>query len=254
MSESILLQHHRSGISQITFNRPHVRNALDIAALRSFAGAVRALRHQADLRVVVISGAGDAFCAGGDLNELSQHLAADDARRIMPIMGDALSMLEALPVPVIAAINGFALGGGSEIAIACDLRVMAEDAHVGFVQARRGLIPGWGGGQRLIRLVGYARAMALLLGAEPLDAETALKLGLANRIAPAGEALSAALEWANAIAEMDADAVRGIKALALAALTMPYEEALRAERALFPELWAGRAHQAAMRSFIERKK
>lgn len=254
MSESILLQHHPDGISQITFNRPHVRNALDIAALRSFAGAVRALWHHESLRAVVITGAGDAFCAGGDLGELSRHLRADDARRIMPIMGDALSMLEALPVPVIAAVNGFALGGGSEIAIACDLRVIAEDARMGFVQVRRGLMPGWGGGQRLIRLVGYARAMELLLAAEPLDADAVHALGLANRVVPAGQALSAALAWAASIAALDPGAVRGIKALGVAALTQSYEEALRTERTLFPDLWAGAAHQRAMREFIERKK
>jgi enoyl-CoA hydratase/carnithine racemase len=154
---------------------------------------------------------------------------------------------------VIAAINGFALGGGSELAVACDLRIVDERAHLGFVQVRRGLITGWGGGQRLLRLVGYARALELLVRAEPLDAHDLVRLGLATRIMPPGEALAGALDLAQSIAALDGAAVAAAKQMLQAGLLLPYEAALKAERALFPPLWVGEAHMQAMRSFIEKQ-
>lgn len=254
MTDAIRLEQHPDGIAVLTFNRPDVHNALTVEAMRAFAAAVDGLSVRSDLRVVIVTGAGEsAFCSGGDLADLAGRTSQDDARAMIALMGDALLRLERLPVPVIAAINGYALGGGSEIALACDLRVVDAAVNMGFVQVKRGLMPGWGGGQRLIRLVGYSRALELLLTARRLFLHDLVGLGLAAGTADQGQALPVALELARQIAALDSAAVRAVKTLAQAALTQPYAEALQTERALFPPLWTGAAHQAAMQQFLSRR-
>ncbi len=239
-------------IGILTFNRPERRNALDSEAMSLFADQIHALRDE-PLSTLIITGAGDtAFCSGGDLADLASRRAAEDAEAMITLMGDALIALENLPYPVIAAINGYALGGGSEISLACDLRILGANARLGFVQAKRGLTPGWGAGQRLLRLVGYARALDLLLNATVLSAEDALALGLANRVAPAGEALHVALEWAAQVAALDPAVIRSLKALLRAGLVQPYEQALQTERNLFPQLWTGETHQRSLDEFLNR--
>ncbi|MGQ9909327.1 MAG: enoyl-CoA hydratase/isomerase family protein [Candidatus Flexifilum sp.] len=254
MTDPIRLDLHPDGTAILTFNRPEVHNALTVEAMHAFARAVAELHTRPDLRAVIVTGAGEAaFCSGGDLADLAGRTSADEARAMTALMGDALLSLERLPVPVIAAINGYALGGGSEIALACDLRVVDAAVNMGFVQVKRGLMPGWGGGQRLIRLVGYSRALELLLTARRLFLDDLVALGLVAGTAPQGQALPVALDLARQIAAHDPAAVRAVKALALAALTQPYEVALHAERALFPPLWTGAAHQAAMQQFLARR-
>jgi enoyl-CoA hydratase len=251
MRDKLLVDAHSDGIVVITFNRPEARNALDLETMRRFAHAVYQLPGWERLRAVVITGAGvDAFCSGGDLAELSGYPSADDAREMIELMGDALLALECLPVPVIAAINGYALGGGSEIALACDLRVVDEAAQMGFVQVNMALTPGWGAGQRLLRLVGYGKAMELLLRGTRLKAAELTALGLANVVAPRGEALNAALDWAHQIAAAPPAVVRGIKTLLQAGLKNPYQQALNIERDLFPPLWADEPHLQAVNQFL----
>ncbi|MBE2183305.1 MAG: enoyl-CoA hydratase/isomerase family protein [Anaerolineae bacterium] len=239
-------------IGILTFNRPERLNALDSEAMTLFASQIRALQNE-PLAALIITGAGDkAFCSGGDLADLAARRSAADAESMIALMGDALIALENLPYPVIAAINGYALGGGSEISLACDLRILDANARLGFVQAKRGLTPGWGAGQRLMRLVGYSRALDLLLNATILSAADAQSLGLANRLAPAGEALPAALEYAAQIAALDPAVIRSLKTLLRAGLTLPYEQALQTERQLFPPLWVGAAHQRSLDEFLNR--
>lgn len=243
-----------SGIAVLTFNRPQSHNALTLDAMRQFAAMIDALSRDDSLRVLILTGAGEAaFCSGGDLTDLSQHPTADDGAAMITLMGDALLVLERLPVPVIAAINGYALGGGSEIALACDLRVIDERVQLGFVHLRRGLITGWGGGQRLMRLVGYARALEILLRAQSLKAAEILAFDLASAVVAPGQALPYALELAEQIAQKDAAAVRAVKAFLQAGLRQPYEQALQAERALFPALWTGATHRASMEQFLQRR-
>jgi enoyl-CoA hydratase len=262
--DSVLLEYQPaaptsdSKIAIITFNRPHARNALDLAAMRQFANIVQRLMDQCaelnDLRCVILTGAGEvAFCSGGDLVELSQHPTETDAVNFITLMGDALLALERLPVPVIAAINGYALGGGSEIAVACDLRIVDQSARMGFVQINLALIPGWGAGQRLLRLVGYAKALDILLRGQSMSSDTLLELGLVNQVVDNGQALAAALEYARHIAAQPSDVVRAIKALLQAGLHQPYEAAQQTERDLFPALWAAEPHLDAVRRFVERK-
>ncbi len=252
-TDTLLVEREATGVVTLTFNRPQVRNALDWATMAAFAGAVRALHEDEGLRVVILTGAGrEAFCSGGDLNELHGYTSPADGERLAALMGDALRDLERLPVPVVAAINGYAVGGGSEIALACDLRIADETAQMGLIHLRLALIPGWGAGQRLLRLVGYARAMEMMLAARPYPAAALHALGVVNQLAPPGEALAAARALASQVVGADPAAVRAIKALLRAGLSAPYEEALAAERALFPPLWAAEAHQEAVARLVAR--
>jgi enoyl-CoA hydratase/carnithine racemase len=255
MSDSLLFEQHDDGVAVLTFNRPHARNALDLETMRRFADVVPQLVTNRALRALVLTGAGEAaFCSGGDLVELSGYPSAADAEGMIALMGDALLALERLPLPVIAAINGYALGGGSEVAVACDLRIVDEQARMGFVQIRLGLTPGWGGGQRMMRLVGYAKALEILLEGRPLHADELLSLGLANRVVPSGTALQHALDFARQLTQWSPDVVRAVKTLLQAGLNATYDNALQVERSVFPPLWAADAHLDAVQMFLEKGK
>jgi enoyl-CoA hydratase len=250
----ILYETRPDGIAILTFNRPHAHNALDMATMHEFSESIAGLVEDESTHVLILTGAGDsAFCSGGDLNDLSQRPAAEDGLAMVTLMGDALLNIERLTIPVIAAVNGYALGGGSEIALACDMRIVDERVQFGLVHIRRGLIPGWGGGQRLLRLVGYARAMELLLEGRVLSSDDLLALGMVNKVAPPGGALEGALEIAGRIAQADVAAVRAVKQLLQAGLHEPYQTALQIERWLFPSQWTGATHQQAMQKFLGRR-
>lgn len=253
--QPVLLEIDADGIAILTFNRPQARNALTLAAMRAFSEAVETLYHSEDeICAVILTGAGtDAFCAGGDLVELAGKPTQSDAKNFITLMGDALRRLESFPTPVIAAINGYALGGGSEIAMACDLRMVDESAQMGFVQMKLALTPGWGAGQRLLRVVGYARALDILLQARPMRPPELLSLGLVTQVAPAGQAFDAALAYARNIAQLSQEAVRAAKQLLWAGLIHPYEAALTSERQVFPPLWAAEPHLKAVDAFLKRR-
>jgi enoyl-CoA hydratase len=266
-AEPVRLDCDDAGIATVTFDRPGVLNALDFPAMERFAGIVAELHQRCavdlaapaapatQVRVVILTGAGRAaFSSGGDQRALAEHRGEADGARLARTMGDALLALEQLPVPVIAAVNGYALGGGSEIALACDLRVVAEDVRLGLVQAALGLTPGWGAGQRLLRLVGYGRALDMMLSARPYSAAELLDLGVVQHVAPPGEALIAARALATRIAALDPATVRAVKGLLRDGCTLPYEQALAAERARFPGLWAADAHWQAVERFLARKR
>ena len=255
MTEKLLLQQDTSGIATIIFNRPEALNALDLETMRCFADVVNSIKHDPHVRVVILAGAGeDAFCSGGDLHELSRYPTEQDALDFITVMGDALYTLEHLPVPVVAAINGYALGGGSEIAVACDMRIVDENTRMGFVQVRLALTPGWGAGQRLLRLVGYPRAMDILLHGHVMHAPEIEKLGLANRVVDKGTALEHALYFARHVVEHPPNVVQGVKALLRAGMEETYERALQFERDLFPPLWAAEPHLKAVDDFLKREK
>lgn len=254
MTNTLKIDKKDNGVVLIQFNRPHALNALNMDSMIAFWKAIRDLQHDADLQVLILGGAGEkAFCSGGDLVELREKVTEDDARYFTRIMTDALYTMECLPVPVIAAINGYALGGGSEIALACDMRLIDSAAKMGMVQINMALTPGWGAGQRLLRIVGYSKAMEMLLKGEALKADELIALKIANQKVEQGKALERALDFANQIAERPANVVRGIKQLLRAGLTMPYDDARQAEYDIFPDLWADEAHIQAVESFFERQ-
>ncbi len=243
------------GLVTFTINRPQARNALDLATQNQFLEALHEVTQDSSTRVLIITGAGEqAFCAGGDLLELAQYTDESDGEILTSIMGDALNLLENAPFPSIAAINGDAFGGGCELALACDLRLIAPHAKLSFVQLRMGLTPGWGAGQRLLRLVGYSQSLYLLLSAQAQTAAAALQLGLVNQVVDEGSVLAAAHHLAAGIAALDQAGVAAVKRVLRYGLTLPYPEAQAAERAEFPPLWAAPAHLAAVEAFLNRKK
>ncbi|HUS17220.1 MAG TPA: enoyl-CoA hydratase/isomerase family protein [Chloroflexia bacterium] len=253
MSE-VLFDVDDCGIGTLTINRPEVRNGLNWAAMRTFADTVEQAYARPDLRVLIVTGAGSAFASGGDINELQNYPSRADGARLTEVMGDALCRLESLPCPTIAAINGPARGGGAEISLACDMRVMAEDADIGFVQARLGIVTAWGGGQRLLRAIGYSRALELMVTGRILRAAEALGLRLVTALAPAGEALAHARALAAQIAANPPAATRAAKRLLRANLTHAEGLAFEAERAEFPALWDTEFRREAVRKFLGREK
>lgn len=242
-----------AGIMCLEVDRPQVRNALDWEAMQSLAETIEKAHQQPDLRALIVTGRGPSFIAGGDLKALHSSSTYQDGERLSQGMTRALERLEALPCPVIAAVNGPARGGGAEIALACDLRILEENADLGFVQISLGLTPGWGGGQRLLRLVGYSKALAWLASGRVLEANEALDHGLANAVVPPGQSLNYALESARRFAAHPAPAVAAVKNLLQAGLRLPAEQAARHEQALFPGLWASEPHLQAVQRYLNNK-
>ncbi len=242
------------GLALIRVNRPATRNALTWAAQEAFAAAVDVAARDASIRCLIITGAGESFVSGGDLRELSGHPEAAAGERLNRVMGGALARLAGLPYPVIAAINGDAVGGGCEILTACDLRVAAAGARFAFRQIHNGLTTGWGGTARLVALVGLGRAMELLLTGRTFDAAEAHALGLVHRVAPAGQsALDAARQWAAELARLPREALAANKALAHAAARLSPAEVNRLETELFVGLWPSADHIEAMAAFLEKR-
>ena len=243
-----------TGIGLLEVNRPEARNALNWQDMDAFASCVEQARQTDGLAALIITGAGSAFIAGGDLKELHNFSASADALRLSDRMGTALQQMEELPCPVIAAINGPARGGGVEIALACDLRVVSENATLGLVQVNLGLTPGWGAAQKLVHLVGYARAFELLTLGRVLSAAEALSFGLANRIDPFNDALDMAIELARTLRSQPQSAVLALKRILQANLRLPPEQARQMEQAEFIPLWTGAEHRQAVERFLQARK
>ena len=240
-------------IAWLTINRPEKRNALDGATRSQLLEALEALRSSHEVRVVVITGAGDkAFVAGADIAEFEGRSAADQFRVMSaPSIFEAV---DAFPKPVIAMINGFALGGGLELAMACDIRIAADTARVGQPEVSLGIIPGGGGTQRLPRLVGTGAAYKLLFTGELIDAAEALRIGLVDEVVPTGRLRERVGILATAIAEKSPVALQLVKEAVRASLRSPLDEGLRQERALFGVAFASEDKIEGVRAFLEKRK
>ncbi len=226
-----------NGIGKITVNRPQVRNALNWNAMQEFSDAISDAEKINDLRVLCISGSGNAFISGADLNQLVENSLREDGIRLTTIMGDALNRLEKIPAVSIAVINGPARGGGAEIAVACDFRIMSVDANIAFVHSKLGLIPGWGGGERLYRIVGYAHALELLATARVINPEEAKRIGLVNRVIPKEKLDETAMGLAKQIVSNSSESIKTIKRLFLQSSIKSANEARKSEREAFVDLW-----------------
>ena len=191
---NILVSLRSDGILLLTINRVAQFNALSIATVQELEELLLQARQEARVRGVLITGAGEkAFVAGADISEFTQ-LAPTESRAFAERGQRVLHLLEAMPVPVVAAINGFALGGGCELALACHLRVASEQALLGLPEVKLGIIPGYGGTQRLTHLVGKGKALELMLTGNPIPAAEALRIGLVNHVVPADQLLPFGLE------------------------------------------------------------
>lgn len=201
MSAQVLLVEHRPPVLILTLNRPQSRNALNSQLLRELELAVDQTRLSEDLRVLIITGAGEkAFCAGADLKE-RLTMSETEVRSFLSTIRRVFVKIEESSLPVIAAINGVALGGGTELALACDLRVASSSALMGLTETRLAIIPGAGGTQRLTRLVGPSLAKELIFTGRKLTAQEGLSIGLVNRIAESEELIDACLEVAGDISQ-----------------------------------------------------
>lgn len=243
----LLVQQRPAGAVWITINRPHKHNALAGTVLARLRDAVTAAGARADTRLVVITGAGERyFAAGGDLVELAGVRDAAAVRSMMEEAGGALDAVRACPVPVLACLNGDAIGGGAELAVACDLRLQCAHARIGFIQARLAITSAWGGGPDLFRLVGPARATRMMARSEMVDAPQALAWGLADAVLADGPDGNDAAAFLQPLLACAPQVLRGIKAQAIASRRGHDWQAQRAvEREQLLATWLHDDHWAA---------
>ena len=248
-----LIFEKKEKIACITLNRPEAMNALDLQTVSELSQALIEFRDDDGLWAAIITGAGDkVFCAGADLKTL------------VPLMGDAKDKPWILPPtilrglelwkPVVAAINGLALGGGLELALACDLRIASERAMLGTPEVAIGVLPGWGGTQRLPRVIPRCKAAEILLLGRPIDAQEAYRIGLVNKVVPAAQLMQAAQEWASQLCEVGPLAARAIKEAMNRGVELTLEHGLKLEWQLEMGLFTSEDMQEGVKSFAEKRK
>jgi enoyl-CoA hydratase len=239
-------------IATITVNRPDKLNALNDRVITELGEAIDAARGDTSVGGVVLTGAGRAFVAGADIAELEQLDEASTqalAQRGQEIFG----RFESSPKPTIAAVNGFALGGGCELAMSCHVRIASDAAKFGQPEVKLGLTPGYGGTQRLARLVGRGRALQLLLTAEMIDAQEAYRIGLVNRVVPAAELIGAATTMMHAMLANGPLAVAACIGVVNAGVDLPLSDALEIEAAMFGHLAGTDDKREGTRAFLEKR-
>jgi len=253
MPNSILLLEKDAAIATVTFNNPKALNAL---TLETFAGLERLfdeLETDAEVRVIILTGAGDkAFVAGGDIGHLAS-LDADGARQFALLAQRVIGRIEAFPKPVIAAINGYCLGGGNELAMGCDLRIAADSAKFGQPEVKLGIIPGFAGTQRLSRLVGKGRAKEMIFTGEMIDAEEACRIGLVNRVVAKDRLLEEAKALAMKMCDKSASAISMSKEAIDNGLEMDFARAERYEADLFALCFTTADCQEGISAFLEKR-
>ncbi len=234
-----------------TLNRPEKLNALDTKTREELVKVIEEAERK--VRVLIITGSGKAFAAGADINELLQRdpIAAIQAAKFGT---ELFTRVEELEIPVIAAINGYALGGGLELAMACDIRIASEKARFGQPEINIGIIPGGGGTQRLPRLVGLGTAKKLVLTGEIINAQEALRIGLVDEVVEHDRLLERAKELAGKIIEKPPLAVKLAKKALNASMNTPLREGLKYELSLFAILFASEDAKEGMRAFLEKRK
>ncbi len=241
-------------VATVTLNRPDVHNAQNDALRRELHQIFTALTIDDDVKVIVVTGAGDrAFSAGADIREFVEPASPVRLRERRKRI-EYRAMMDRCAQPIIAAINGFALGGGLELALACDIRIAAENATLGLTEINLAIIPGGGGTQRLPRLIGKGKALEMILTGARIPAAEALRLGIVERVVPAGDALKAATELARTIAEKAPIALRYAKEAVVKGLGMSLEDGLRLEGDLSTLLRTTDDRVEGAKAFLEKRK
>jgi len=240
-------------IAIITINRPEAMNALNMETMRELQKVMTEFRDDPEMWVGIITGAGEkAFCGGADIKDtlpfMKEH--GRDPWAMPPSIMRGLEMWK----PLVAAINGMALGGGLEVALACDIRIAAENARLGTPEVTLGLIPGWGGTQRLPRVIPWCKAAELLLMGKLIDAQEAYRIGLVNKVVPQAEVMATAKEWAQIICKAGPLAVRAAKEAMIRGSAMTLEEGLRLENSLVASVMSTEDFAEGTRAFIEKRK
>jgi enoyl-CoA hydratase len=239
-------------IATVTVNRPDKLNALNDRVIAELGDAIDSAREDADVGGIILTGAGRAFVAGADISELERH-AAVSAKHLAQRGQDVFRRFETSPKPTVAAVNGFALGGGCELAMACHFRIASEAAKFGQPEVKLGLVPGYGGTQRLPRLVGKGRALQLLLTGEMIDAQEAFRIGLVNRVVPAAELLATTTALLTTILANGPLAVAHCIELVNSGYDLPLDDALTLEATAFGLLAATSDKREGTRAFLEKR-
>ena len=238
----------------IVIDRPQARNAIGRPTMAELGAALDEVA-ASDVRVVALRGAGErVFVSGGDLKELASIRTEDEAQAMAMTMRTLLDRVASLPVPVVAALNGHAFGGGCEVAMACDIRLACDDVSLAFNQVDLGIMPAWGGIERLQAVVGRGRALYLLTTGLPIDAPTAADWGLVERVVPRAGFEDRLIELLDRMARAPREALVGIKAAADAARPAARPDLAAAATASFATTWVGEAHWSAVEAMEERRR
>lgn len=249
-----LLFEVKDRVALVQFNRPKALNAMNSETMGELIDAVKRCGEDDNVKVVVLTGAGDrAFVAGADIVEM-QNLTPAEALKFMERGHETYRAIEILPKPVIAAIKGFALGGGTEISMSCDMRFAADNARFGQPEILLGLIPGWGGTQRLTRLIGIGRAKEFIMGGEQINAQRAYELGLVNRIYPADQLMEETMKFAKKLAGMPGFAIKMAKHAINFGYELPLDPANRLEMECCAQCFSTNDQKEGMKAFVEKRK
>jgi enoyl-CoA hydratase len=253
MSSDTVLVEIADYLATVTINRPRALNTLNMETLDDLSHAVHELAEQEEVRVIILTGSGNkAFCAGADIAMM--HAMQPVEARELAIKGQRIFRdLETCSKPVIAAVNGYALGGGCELAMSCDIRVAASDARFGQPEISIGTIPGFGGTQRLSRLIGKSRALEMLLTGDMIDAEEALRIGLVNRVAPKENLMQEARHLAEKISQKPGYAIALCKESVNTGLDMNLVQGCALEAQLFGLSFATQDQKEGMAAFLEKR-
>jgi enoyl-CoA hydratase len=241
------------GIATVSVNRPRALNALNSTTLRELAAAFDELERDRDVKVVIITGAGEkAFVAGADISEMADYSPLE-AEGFAALGQRVMFKIERLPKPVIAALHGFALGGGCELAMACDIRVASDKLKIGQPEVKLGVLPGFGGTQRLARLVGPSKAKEIIFSGDVYDAAEALRIGLVDRVVPFEKLMEEAKKLAKTIASRGEVAVRLSKDAINAGMDVDIGSGCMLERKAFGMCFASQDRAEGMKAFLEKR-
>ena len=248
-----LLYEKNHQVAMITFNRPQVLNALNMGVLKDLDQCLTWISLQEDVKVIILTGLGKAFVAGADIGQMSSF-SPEEAKGFSQLGSRVFRKLEELSKPVIAAVNGFALGGGCELALSCDFRIASEKAKFGQPEVGLGIVPGFAGTQRLSRLIGISNAKALIYTGKIIDAQEALSLNMVNHVVADASLLDRANELAEAICKNSQSAVAYAKACINRGYEMSFEDANALESLYFGLCFSTEDQKEGMAAFLEKRK
>jgi enoyl-CoA hydratase len=241
------------GIALVRLNRPTKLNAIDAVMVREFGELAANVRRDKAVKVLVFTGNGRAFCAGADISNLAGIASSGEFMAHIETIQTAFNAIDDLDRPTIAAVNGLAFGGGCELTLVCDFRIMAEEAHLGVPEIKIGVLPGAGGTQRLSHMLPPALAKEMIYLGEPITAQKALQFGLVNEVVPAAKVLETAMEWARRLMKMPPLAVRCAKLLVHTGMNTDLKSGIEAERQAMGFLFGTEDRAEGMGAFLQKR-
>ncbi|XP_033737256.1 ethylmalonyl-CoA decarboxylase-like [Pecten maximus] len=248
-----LTKHETDGVAVITLNNPDKKNALSGKMMLDFRNVIEELESWQKGKGVILMGSQGTFCSGGDLTTVQNILTSEQGYQMADFMHETLTRLHRLPLVSMALVQGNAIGGGAELTTACDFRVMTNTARIGFVQMKMGVLTGWGGTTRLVRLVGRSKALDILCSSRLLTSQECLRQGLADHVIPLlphkeedDDSLEIGRAWLSQYCRADAELVRDMKTVVVQACELDYTSSLEKERTVFSRTWGGHAQKKAL--------